>query len=201
MSLCTFSVYTPHSLFFIPHPYSSLLEVVGGGGGGACSRGRMADAAAVAYLQKQVTAEGSSLYGHLTRVLQQVRAAVVNAVGSRQEAACKFSKACTAGQKGGHRRRATARTRAQVLGERPNEAVDLLETSLLVKKTAFEAKESAPLVPVSVSAAAAAAASGARAAGSTHAHVELRYCARQAEGHCVDGHAHAHACVHACTHA
>jgi len=112
----------------------------------------MADAAAVAYLQKQVTADGSSLYGHLTRVLQQVRAAVITSTGGRQEAACKFSKACTAGQKGGHRRRATSRTRAQVLGERPNEAVDLLETSLLVKKTAFEAKESAPLVPVSVSA-------------------------------------------------
>jgi hypothetical protein len=38
----------------------------------------------------------------------------------------------------------------QVLGDRPSEAVDLLETSLLVKKTAFEAQDSAPLVPVSV---------------------------------------------------
>lgn len=40
---------------------------------------------------------------------------------------------------------------SQVLGDKPNEAVDLLETSLLVKKTAFEAQESAPLVPVLVS--------------------------------------------------
>lgn len=38
----------------------------------------------------------------------------------------------------------------QVLEDKPSEAVDLLETSLLVKKTTFEAQESAPLVPVSV---------------------------------------------------
>ncbi|KAF5843246.1 radial spokehead-like protein [Dunaliella salina] len=73
----------------------------------------MADADAIAFLQKQTTADGTSLYGHLTRVL------------------------------------------SKVLGEKPNEAVDLLETSLLVKKTAFEAQESAPLVPVSATADAA----------------------------------------------
>ena len=32
----------------------------------------MADAEAIAFLQKQVTADGSSLYGHLTRVLAKV---------------------------------------------------------------------------------------------------------------------------------
>ncbi len=38
----------------------------------------------------------------------------------------------------------------QVLEEKPGEAIDLLDTSLLVKKTAFHAQESAPLVPISV---------------------------------------------------
>ena len=39
----------------------------------------------------------------------------------------------------------------QVLEEKPGSAVDLLETALLVKKTDFVAKESSPLVPISVS--------------------------------------------------
>jgi hypothetical protein len=38
-----------------------------------------------------------------------------------------------------------------VLEEKPTNSLDLLETSLLVKKTTFEPKESSPLVPVSVS--------------------------------------------------
>lgn len=33
----------------------------------------MADAEAISFLQKQVAADGSSLYGHLTRVLAKVR--------------------------------------------------------------------------------------------------------------------------------
>lgn len=39
----------------------------------------------------------------------------------------------------------------QVLEEKPANALDVLETSLLVKKTTFDYKESSPLVPVSVS--------------------------------------------------
>ncbi|KAJ9522652.1 hypothetical protein QJQ45_019729, partial [Haematococcus lacustris] len=44
-----------------------------------------------------------------------------------------------------------------VLEEKPTGAIDLLETSLLVKKTAFTAKESSPLVPISSAADAARA--------------------------------------------
>ena len=40
---------------------------------------------------------------------------------------------------------------SQVLEEKPGSAVDLLETTLLVKKTDFVGKESSPLVPISVS--------------------------------------------------
>lgn len=39
----------------------------------------------------------------------------------------------------------------QVLEEKPTNAVDLQELSLLAKKTAFDGKESSPLLPVPVS--------------------------------------------------
>lgn len=39
---------------------------------------------------------------------------------------------------------------AQVLEEKPQGALDLLDTSYLIKRTAFDAKESSPLVPISV---------------------------------------------------
>jgi radial spoke head protein 4/6 len=38
----------------------------------------------------------------------------------------------------------------QVLEEKPTNAVDLLETTLLVKKKGFDAKEVSPLLPVHV---------------------------------------------------
>lgn len=38
----------------------------------------------------------------------------------------------------------------QVLEDQPKNAVDLLETSLLVKKSTFDPKESSPLVPIPV---------------------------------------------------
>ncbi len=37
-----------------------------------------------------------------------------------------------------------------MLEDKPSNAVDLLETSLLVKKTAFDAAETSALVPISV---------------------------------------------------
>lgn len=77
----------------------------------------------------------------------------------------------------------------QVLGDKPNEAIDLLETSLLVKKTAFEAQESAPLVPVSVSEARACKFQLATQAGG-HGHSQL-----QAWGH---GGRNRHLTCHTC---
>lgn len=38
----------------------------------------------------------------------------------------------------------------QVLEEQPTKAVDLLETSALIKRTQVDARESSPLVPISV---------------------------------------------------
>lgn len=59
----------------------------------------------VSFLQKLPSADGTSVYEHLTRVLYKI------------------------------------------LEDKPSGSIDLLETSLLTKKTAFTAKESSPLVP------------------------------------------------------
>eukprot|EP00798_Chlamydomonas_sp_ICE-L_P031212 gene31212-6361_t len=54
---------------------------------------------------------------------------------------------------------------AKVLEEKPSAAIDLLETSLLTKKTAFNVKESSPLVPVNAGADAAKTSSTAKLFG------------------------------------
>ncbi|MEW5317505.1 MAG: hypothetical protein WDW38_008794 [Sanguina aurantia] len=53
----------------------------------------------------------------------------------------------------------------KVLEDKPNNALDLLEASYLIKKTAFSTKESSPLVPISAAADAARAIAGANIFG------------------------------------
>lgn len=109
---------------------------------------------ALSYLQ--VTADGgASVYEHLVNLVTKVRAALLvlqkclmGLSGCVHAHFCEeLSDPCThtpwsAGQNN--------ETRAQVLEEKPTNAVDLQELSLLAKKTAFDGKETSPLLPIPV---------------------------------------------------
>jgi hypothetical protein len=101
---------------------------------------------ALAYLQKADAQNGTSVFEHLTRVVGKVGACERMALS-----------------RGASRRLLEILTHrlicehcpfiSQLLEEQPDRAVDLLEASLLAKKSDFSAhtKESLPLVPISVS--------------------------------------------------
>jgi hypothetical protein len=95
----------------------------------------MADVAeALAFVQKVPTTEGGSLYEHLTHLVVKV---------------CDHH-AYVCRKKASGARRSHELARLQVLEERPGDAVDVLETALLVKKTNLGVRETAAVAPPEV---------------------------------------------------
>ena len=138
------------------------------------SEGKVAEEAyneAISFLQKAKSTEGPSVYEHLTAALGKVK--------SRRDCHKSFNLSWAGGlrrdsnrpvlpSESGTRNSAvfscthipaahdidfsslTLSSSLQILDERPSNAIDLLETSILTKKTAFEANENTPLVPPKV---------------------------------------------------
>ena len=114
-------------------------------------------AEALAFVQKVPATGGGSLYEQLTQLVVRVRALRARwrgACGRRAPAAAARARGARVRRlraqvrrdRGRHAARPRRRARAQVLDERPTDAVDVLETALLVKKAGADARDAAPVV-------------------------------------------------------